>query len=120
MGERADLLMKLVVAGHVNVAERQALGVVDRQEVAEIVKLLLCHHRVFPDHRGAKAVYEGATLTQVPSGVQIIWERAYPWDPFTVAERRTETFEELDAAVEKFIDSEWKAGIDGVKLRQRD
>jgi hypothetical protein len=52
--------------------------------------------------------------------VQIIWERAYPWDPFTVAERRTETFEELDAAVEKFIDSEWKAGIDGVKLRQRD
>jgi hypothetical protein len=118
MGERTDLLMKLLIDGHVNVTERQALGVVGRQEVAEIVKSLLRQHGVFPDLRGAKAVYEGATLSRIPSGVQITWERAYPWNPFTVAESRTELFEELDTAVEKFINSEWKAGIDGVKLNE--
>ena len=118
MGERTDLLMKLLIDGHVNVTERQALGVVGGQEVAEIVKSLLRQHGVFPDHRGAKAVYEGATLAQTPSGAQITWERAYPWNPFTVAESRTELFEELDTAVEKFINSEWKAGIDGVKLNE--
>jgi len=118
MGERTDLLMKLLIDGHVNVTERQALGVVGRQEVAEIVKSLLRQHGVFPDRRGAKAVYEGATLSRIPSGVQITWERAYPWNPFTVAESRTELFEELDTAVEKFINSEWKAGIDGVKLNE--
>jgi hypothetical protein len=50
--------------------------------------------------------------------VQITQERAYPLDPYTVAERRIETFEELNTAVEAFIDSEWKDGIDGIKLQQ--
>jgi len=85
-----------------------------------MVKLLLCLNGVFPDHRGAKSVYEGATLVQISSGVQITWERAYPWDPFAMAERRVETFNEADTAIETFIDSEWKSGIDGIELKQRE
>ncbi|MGA2352679.1 MAG: hypothetical protein ABSF70_19760 [Terracidiphilus sp.] len=117
MSERSDILKKLVVNGHVDVTERHVLGVVGKQEVAEVVKLLLWMNGVFPDHRGAKGVYEGATLVQARDGVQITWERAYPRDPFTVAERRTESIKEVDTAIEKFIESEWSDGIDGVKLK---
>jgi hypothetical protein len=73
MCERSDLLKKLVVNGHVDMTERQALGVVGRKEVAETVKSLLRLNGVFPDHREAKAVYEGATLVEVPEGVEITW-----------------------------------------------
>jgi hypothetical protein len=116
MDSRAIMLEKLVVGGHVNVAERQALGAVKKHEVAEIVESHLRAHGVFPDHRGSKAVYEGATLTQVPKEVRITWERAYPWDPCTVAERRTETFCEMNEAIHRFIATEWEAGIDGIEL----
>lgn len=116
MGERSDLLKKLVVIGHVDVAERHALGAVSRFEVTEIVKSLLRINGVFPDHSEAKGIYEGATLVQIPSGIQIKWERAYPWNPSLLAERRVETFKDVDAAIERFIDCEWKAGIDGVEL----
>jgi hypothetical protein len=116
LGERSDLLKKLVEVGHVDVAERHTLGDVRRFEVTEIVKSLLQINGVFPDHRGAKCVYEGAILVQVPSGIQIKWERAYPWNPFVVAERRVETFKDVDTAIGKFIDCEWKDGIDGVEL----
>jgi hypothetical protein len=69
--DRANLLQKLVLSGHVSVAERQALGAVTKQEVAEIVKSNLLLHGAFPDHRGSKVVYEGATLTKASSGAQI-------------------------------------------------
>ena len=114
--DRANLQQKLVFSGHVNVAEKQTLGAVSKREVAEIVKSHLRVHGVFPDHREAKAVYEGATLTQASSGTQITWVRAYPSDPFTVAERRTEYFEDVNAAIHKFVETEWSAGIDGIEL----
>jgi hypothetical protein len=118
MAEREDLLVKLVLESHLNVADRQKLGVVYRQEIAEIVKVQVRQRGVFPDHRGSRAVYEGATLALVPAGVEITRERSCPLDPYAVAERHTKAFEELDVAVEEFIDSEWPAGIDGVKLHQ--
>ena len=117
MATRALLLRKLVVDGHVSAAERQFLGTVCRQEVKDIVNFILRQDRVFPNYGATKAVYEGATLAQADSNVQITWERPYPWDPFTVAERRVETFATADAAIERFIDSEWHAGIDGIRLR---
>jgi hypothetical protein len=95
MADRAELLMKLVLERHVNVVERQRLGVVCRQEIVGIVKSLVLQRGVFPDRRGSRAVFEGATLAKVPDGAEIAWERSYPWDPFTVAERRSKVFEDL-------------------------
>jgi hypothetical protein len=117
MDTRAQLLRKLVVDGHVNVAERQSLGAVGTQEVKDLVKSLLLQDGAFPNHGTSKAVYEGATLTARDSDVQITWQRSYPWNPFQVAESRIETFATADAAIEHFIKSEWCTGIDGIKLR---
>ncbi|MDE3200149.1 MAG: hypothetical protein KGN79_04440 [Acidobacteriota bacterium] len=114
--ERSDLIKKLVVHGHVNVAERNMLGFVKRQEVADIVKSLLLSNGVFPIHNENGAVFEGPRLFFRESGAQIKWERAYPWDPYTVAERRIESFSDIESSVQAFIDSAWKHGIDGVLL----
>jgi hypothetical protein len=116
MTDREDLLRQLVVHGHLNMADRHALGIVKRQEVKALLKSLLSIHGAFPFCLEGKVVYEGATLYRDPTGIQIIWRRAYPWDPFTVAESRTETFPDIDAAIEKFIESEWRSGIDGISL----
>jgi hypothetical protein len=111
------LLKKLVVHWHVNVAERTVLGSVARQEVASLVKSILLTDGVFPDKDREGVVYEGAILARSSSGIQITWSRAYAWDPFTLAERRVEAFSDIDSAVEAFIDSEWKTGIDGIALK---
>jgi hypothetical protein len=116
VADRQQLLEKLVVIGHVSVAERHKLGFVTKTEILELVRKQLLTHGMFPISSDSKAVYEGARLIQSPPGVQIIWERAYPWDPFTVAERRAETFAEVDAAIQRFIESEWSSGIDGITL----
>ena len=114
--ERNFLLNKLVIHGHVNVAERNVLGFIKKQEVADIVKSLLLSHGVFPTHVENGAVFEGPRLFCQESGAQIKWERAYSWDPSTVAERHIESFSDIDSAVQAFIDSAWKRGIDGVLL----
>jgi hypothetical protein len=114
---RTMLLKKLVVHWHVNVAERTVLGSVARQEVASLVKSILLTDGVFPDKDREGVVYEGAILARSSSGIQITWSRAYAWDPFTLAERRVEAFSDIDSAVEAFIDSEWKTGIDGIALK---
>jgi hypothetical protein len=116
MTERARLLEKLVVEGHVNAAERMSLGMVNRDEVANVLKLLVLQHGAFPIRRRRNAVYEGATITSDPPELKITWERVYPLDPFTVAQRRVEVFAEIDTAIERFIDSEWSAGIDGIAV----
>ena len=85
-----------------------------REEVSEVLKSLVARDGAFPLHHGGKAVYKSVTITSDPSGWQIIWEPAYPWDPFTTAERRVEAFISIDAALEALIDSEWSAGIDGI------
>jgi hypothetical protein len=117
MATRAQLLRKLVVEGHLSVPARQALGAVGTREVKDLVKSLLLQDGVFPNHGATNALYEGATLASANSSVQITWQRHYPWDPFQVAERRIETFATLDAAIERFIDSEWRAGINGIRLQ---
>jgi hypothetical protein len=116
MTERQELLKKLVVHGHLNVSERHALGSVGRQEVVGLVKTLLLAHDAFPLRIESKAIYEGAILRRTPSGAEITWRRAYPSAPFTIAESRTETFPDIDAAVRKFAETEWKSDIDGIKL----
>ena len=116
MNERIHLLKKLVVEGHVTVAERMSLGMVTRDEVANVLKSLVLQHGAFPTRPRGNAVYEGATIRSDPSGLKITWERAYPLDPLTVAQRRVEVFVEIDKAIETFIDSEWSAGIDGIAL----
>lgn len=117
MSERSGILRKLVIDGHVNVAERQILGQVYRREVAQIVKEFLETNERFSNHEVGGAVYEGATLIKAPSGARITWQRAYAWDPFTVAESRTEEHPDLDIAIERFITTEWAEGIDGVSVK---
>jgi hypothetical protein len=114
---RSQLLRKLVVDGHLNVAERRALGEVGIQEVRDLVMSLLMQNGVFPNHGTSKAVYEGATLALGDSNVQITWQRHYAWDPCQVAESRSEIFATADAAIERFLESEWRTGIDGIKLQ---
>lgn len=116
MDIRQELLRRLVISGHLNVAERQALGSVSRSEVAEIVKSLLLAIDKFPVRNEGKAVREGATITKRKSEIQITWQRSYPWNPFSVAESRKEAFTNLEAAVERFVETEWKSGIDGINL----
>lgn len=116
VSERTFLLNKLVVEGHINVAERLSLGVVRRKEIAEIVRTLLLRDGTFPLRPETRAIYEGPRLIRKDSEIQIVWERAYPWDPFTVAEKRSVAFAETDAAIQTFIDSAWDSGIDGIPL----
>jgi len=114
MSAREDLLKKLGIQGHLSVPERQALGTVHQRDVIDLAKSLLLAHSAFPNHNETEAVYEGATLTLEPTGIQIMWRRAYPWDPFSVAESRAEIFSDLETAIQRFIDSEWGSGIDGI------
>ena len=120
MNERAHMLEKLVVEGHVNVAERLSLGAVTRIDVANVLKSLLLQHGAFPIRCRGNAIYEGATITNSSSGLKITWERAYPLDSTTVAQRRVEVFTEIDTAIQAFIDSEWAAGIDGIAVLGRE
>lgn len=115
MNQRAAILHKLVVDGHVNVAERKTLGAVNRSEVAALLKSLLYQDRLFPKQK-AGAVYEGSTLSLLPDGVRLSRQRAYPSNPFTVAERSEQDFARIEDAIEAFIDSEWGNEIDGVRL----
>lgn len=114
--DRRGLLKKLLVHWHLSVPERKALGTVTGQEAVELVKSLLLDDGAFPLHKDTRAIYEGATLTRTASGAEITWQRPYPWDPFTVAESRTESFSDIDAAMHRFVESEWKGGIDGIAL----
>jgi hypothetical protein len=116
MRKRTGLLRKLVIDGHLSVEERQVLGKVTRQEVSELVKMLLLSDGTFPKRHEGRAVYEGARLVRVADGVEVLWERSNPCEPFTIAERRTEMFRQIDAAIQRFIDSEWRSGIDGIVL----
>jgi hypothetical protein len=116
MTDKEELLRKLVVHGHLNVAERRALGTVKRQDVTKLVKSLLLLEGAFPIHGDTGPVFEGVTLSRGSSGIEITWRRAYPWDPCTVAENHTEAFEGIDAAIEKFVETEWGSGIDGINL----
>jgi hypothetical protein len=117
MSDRKDLLRELVVQGHLNVSQRQVLGAVSRREVTELVKSLLLLQGAFPLRGHSNAVHDGPTLNQTSSGTEITWRRAYPWDPFTVAESQTEIFTDVDSAIKRFVESEWSSGIDGVELK---
>ena len=119
MDERTALLEKLVREQHINVAERLSLGAIAEGEVARTLKTHLLRHGVYPLRPEHVAVYEGATILTKPSGFQITWERGYPWDPHTVAERHVEVFTSIDIAIKVFMESEWKSGIDGIQITSK-
>jgi hypothetical protein len=90
---------------------------VSRKEVAAVLKSILLRDGVFPIEEREGVVYEGAILGLVASGAQIARSRAYASDPKTAAERRIDRYQEVDAAIEAFIDMEWSAGIDGISWK---
>lgn len=116
MDERAAILKKLVVGGHINVAERRILEPVSRMEVKQLLKSLLSADGSFPIQKQSRAIYEGARITLISSGAEITWTRPYAWDPIALAEKATRTYSEIDTALDSFIESEWSKGIDGVNL----
>lgn len=104
---------------HVTVAERQALGAVREQEVAETIKAILDEQGAFPRPRSGTVVFEGAVITDDCGQVEITWQRAHPLNPTIVAEQRRQTFTDLDSAIRAYIDSEWPRGIDGIALQRQ-
>jgi hypothetical protein len=113
---RTLLLRRLVRNRHLNVAERQIVGSVRRHEVLAILRSLLIANSVFPPEGREGFVYEGASIGLVSSGAQIMLSRADVIHPQRIAERRIERYEDLDAAVEAFVDLEWSQGIDGIPI----
>jgi len=113
---RTLLLRKLVVNRHLNVAERRSIGPVRRQEVVAILRSLMLATSVFPTEGREGVAYEGASIGLVSSGAQIILSRNDPIRPKTIAERRIERYENVEAAIEAFINYEWRDGIDGIPL----
>lgn len=113
---RTLLLRKLVVDRHLNVAERQIVTPVRKREVAAILHSILRRDSVFPAEGREGFAYEGAIIGMRSTGAQITHSRNHAVRPRIVAERHIERYENLDAAIEAFIDSEWSTGIDGVTL----
>jgi hypothetical protein len=123
MTEREVLLEKLVTEGHVNVEERQKLGVVHRTEVFRLLHTLLLSGHQFPSHaqvadqssRGP--IYEGGILHRPESGqVRLTWQRGHTHNPRMLGETHHEDFFDVDLAVERYIGVAWPNGIDGIKL----
>jgi hypothetical protein len=113
---RRLLLRKLVVDRHLNGVERRAVVPVRRQEVAAILRSILRADLVFPAEGREGIAYEGATIGQVSSGVQITLCRNDPVHPQVIAYRRVEHYDDPDTAIEAFIDWEWSEDIDGVLI----
>jgi hypothetical protein len=116
---RSLLLRKLVVARHVNVAERRVLGNVGREEVANVLRSILLKDSVFPLAGREGVIYEGAILGLNSSGAQITLSRARVDNPGIMAQRRVDKYRDVDEAIEAFIDLEWASGIDGIAITLR-
>jgi hypothetical protein len=113
---RMLLLRKLVVNRHLNVAERQSIRPVRRKEVVAILRSLMSATSVFPAEGCEGIAFEGASIGLMSSGAQLILSRNDPIQPQTIAERRVERYDNVEAAIEAFIDHEWRDGIDGIAL----
>ncbi len=119
MSERSQLIRKLVLNLHVNVAERKILGTLQKHEVAEVIRAILDEQGAFPRRRQGPVVYERAVITTDNGQPEITWERPHLFDLTVVAEQRRQTFANLDSAITTYIDSEWPRGIDGITIQQR-
>ena len=114
---RRTLLVRLLVVNrHLNVSERHIVGAVSRQEVAAIVKSAFLTDGIFPSEGREGYGYEGTFLGRLSSGAELVRSRTYATNSQAGAERRVDHFQDIDAAIEAFIDCEWNKGIDGIPL----
>ena len=118
LNERAELIKKLVLNLHVNVAERQFLGTLHEGEIAEVIRTILGERGAFPMPRQDGLVYEGAVITTDTGLTEVTWERSHPLNPTVLAERRWQRFTDLDSVIRAYIDSEWPQGIDGIAIQR--
>jgi hypothetical protein len=100
-----------------NVSERHIVGAVSRQEVAAIVKSAFLTDGIFPSEGREGYGYEGTFLGRLSSGAELVRSRTYATNSQAGAERRVDHFQDIDAAIEAFIDCEWNKGIDGVPFK---
>src|SRR5215469_7510566 len=69
---------------------------------------------VFPSEGREGYGYEGIFLGRLSSGAELVRSRTYATNSQAGAGRRVDHFQDIDAAIEAFIDCEWNKGIDGV------
>ena len=119
MSDRSELIRKLVLNLHVNVTERQILGILHEEEVVEAVRAILDEQGAFPKRRHGPVVYEGAVITVDNGKPEITWERPRLLELTVIAEQRRQIFPDVDSAIRAFIDCEWPRGIDGIALQRR-
>jgi hypothetical protein len=114
--DRAELIDRLVTRGHLSLPDRRALGLLCRNEVFNAVRARLSHDGYFPPNARAEGcVYEGPQVHRSEDGRYAgISQRASVFDFLAVAEATKCRFENIDAAVNWYIDSEWGAGVDGI------
>ena len=122
--DRSELILKLVTTGHLNVPERLELGsdTLNLAEVREVIRAVLEGRQFFPPTAQPGAtdggVFEGVFLEKTSRGrFRLHRQRAYPWDPFTVAEYGFKEFDRLETAVREFLKSDWRDTIDGIRIR---
>ena len=101
---------------HLSVTERQFVVPVRRQEVVAVLRSILQADSVLPAKGRDGIAYEGAIIGQVSFRAQITLSRNGPVHPQTIVECRAEHYDDLNAAIEAFIDCEWSKGIDGVLI----
>jgi hypothetical protein len=115
---RDELIDRLVTSGHLNVPDRKDLGHITRTEICEAIRARLEKHGFFPPNAGVTGfVYEGAQLRCLDDGSYLtINRRASVHNPRLVAESTEQRYEDVDAAINWYIDSEWGASIDGIAI----
>lgn len=118
MSERAELVKKLVLNPHANAVERQFLGTLNEDEIAEAIRAILQERGAFPKPREGRVVYEGAVITTDTGRAEITWERSQAHNPTVLAEQWRQSFPDLDSAIRAYIDSEWPKGIDGIAIQR--
>jgi hypothetical protein len=122
MAERQLLVEKLVSELHLNVAERNELGrePILLSEVASAILRMLTNSGRFPPNAAewqpGGAVFEGHFLRVLAEGtVRLSWQRAFPTNPYQVADQGHLDFPNQALGVEEFIKREWPGkNVDGI------
>jgi hypothetical protein len=114
--DREELIDRLITTGHLNVPDRKSLAHLGRNEVFAAVRVRLERDGFFPPNAGIEGwVYEGPFIRRSENRRYVgINQRSRACDPRVVAETAQRSFDDIEAAVNWYIDAEWGSSIDGI------
>jgi hypothetical protein len=122
---RKELIRKLVTTDHLNVPERRRLVPlsVGFSEILAVIDAALEAGGLFPPGylftpgQPPKLVGDATVLQKMNNGnYRLYWQRAYPWDPSSTAERMTKDYDNLPTAAAEFVRIWWGSDIDGIPI----